>query len=224
MHRNDCLALHFLTQRLADIRVVGDHFCNNIRCALQGILNTFHALFRIDIVGSKGLGILSRLGKNCQRQRFQTLLLGHSCPGTAFLLIGAVQILRLCQGSRCQDLRFQFLGQLSLPFNGTDNLLLALGQIAQVLQPGLQGSQCGIIHAAVEFFPIPGNEGNGVSLIQKLHNIFYIFFFLLQLETERCNNIFHSFLLSFIVNPLYHKWWILTIVSVFFSVGYGIFI
>ena len=64
------LALHFQTQCLADVSIIRDQFRNNIRCARECIINAKHFLFRINIVLSKHIGIVTILSKNRHSQRF----------------------------------------------------------------------------------------------------------------------------------------------------------
>jgi len=48
------------------------------------------------------------------------------------------------------------------------------------LQALLQGSQGGVVHGAVEFFTVTGDEGNGVALVQEGDDVFYVVFGLVQ--------------------------------------------
>ncbi len=176
------LPLHFLPQSLADIRVIRYNFRHNIGSALKGIFHSFNTLFRVNIPLGQFSGVLPCLLKKLQCQRLKSLFLGSGCPGAAFLLIRPVQVLRFRQ-SLCRKYGSeQLLCELTLGFNGTDDFLLPLGKISQILQSGFQISQGGIIHTAVKLFPVAGNKGNGIAFIQKGHNIFDILFFLVEFK------------------------------------------
>ena len=82
-------------------------------------------------------------------------------------------------------------GQLPLAFHGAEHLFPPLLETAQVPQFGLQISQCGVIHGSVELLPVAGDEGDGVSLIQKLHHIFHILCLLSQLPGQNLHNCVH---------------------------------
>ena len=87
-------------QSLADIRVVGKHLGHDVVGALQGVRRRLHTLLRVDIVLRRQFRrrTIFLLGQQQQRQRLQPLLPRRRGTGAALLLIGAVQVLHLCQG------------------------------------------------------------------------------------------------------------------------------
>ena len=124
-------------------------------------------------------------------QRLQPLFSGHSGPGPALGAVGPVQILHLRQGPGSFHGPPEGRGQLPLAFHGAEHLFPPLLETAQVPQFGLQISQCGVIHGSVELLPVAGDEGDGVSLIQKLHHIFHILCLLSQLPGQNLHNCVH---------------------------------
>ena len=204
-----CRTAHKLTlptqqvsQSLADHGVIGNLLGNDVRSALEGIGHGVHALFqRKEVPG--GLlrpGAVSLLGKKQSGQGLQALFPGCGGPGAALLLVGPVEVLHLRQGLGAVDGGGQLVGELSLLGDGFFHRFPALIQIAQILQPLLQGAQGGVVHGAVELLAVAGDKGDGVSLIQKLHHIFHIFFVCVQFLCKRVNDIHYRFYLSFYKN------------------------
>ena len=125
------------------------------------------------------------------RQRRKALLPGHGGTGAALLLVGPVQILHLRQRGGVFDGGGQLVGELALPIDGGQHLLPALGQITQVAQAILQLPQGGVVHRAVEFLAVAGNEGDGVALVQKGDDVFHVAQGLVQLPGQQLGDSRH---------------------------------
>ena len=104
-YRHNRIALHFFPQSLADVCVVRDHFCNNIRGTGKSVFQCFHAFVRVNVISGHILRISTILFKNLQSQRFQTLFFGNCSAGTALLLVGTVMVLHFCQCCRIFNLK-----------------------------------------------------------------------------------------------------------------------
>ena len=186
-----CLAVHQLPEGFADGGVVGQVFGDDIGCTGEGFLRGMDALFFIDIVFGQNIGVQALLGENGGGQGFQTLLPGHGGAGAALLLIGTVQVLHLRHGGGGVDGGGQLVRQLALIFNGLLHLIPAGLEVAQVGQPGFQIPQGGVVHGSMHFFPVPGDEGNGVALVHQGDDILHIFQLLVQLLRENFRNSQH---------------------------------
>ena len=188
------LAQHQLTKGFADRCVVGDLLGDDVAGALEGVPGGFHALFGIDIRRGRlqGIGTVPPLGEEKLRQGRQPLFPGHGGAGAPLLLVGAVEILHLSQRGGLVDGGGELLCQLALALNGVFDLLPALFQVPEVLQPLLQGAQGGVVHGAVELFPVAGDEGDGVALVQQVYHVFDMLLRLGELPGEDLNDGFHS--------------------------------
>ena len=173
---------HQLPEDLADGGVVGDVLGDDVVGPLEGVGGGLHPLLGVDV----GLGGLLRiravalLGEQQGRQRLQPLLPRRRGAGAALLLVGAVQVLHLRQGGGGVDGGGQRLRQLPLAVDSSLDLLPPLLQIAQVLQPLLQGAQGGVIHGAVELLAVAGDEGDGVALVQQGDDVGYVLLALIE--------------------------------------------
>ena len=185
-------AHHQLPQSLADVGVVGKVFRNDVIGSGEGLFDGVDALFRVHKVLSQLLGVLSVLGKNHLRQGSQPLFPGHGAPGAALLLVGTVEILHLGHGCGGVDGVGQLPGELSLVFDGLFDLVPALLQIAQVGEPGFQSAQGGVVHGAVHFLAVAGDEGDGVAFVDEGNDVLNIFQLLIQLRGENFSNCLHT--------------------------------
>ena len=177
----------------AQVGVVGNLLGDDVGCARQGVLRRLHALFRVDVTGGLGqwVGTIRGLGEQEQGQRLQALFLCSGGPGAALLLVGAVQILHLCQGPGGVDGGGQLLRQLALVLDGFFHRLPALLQAPEVLQPLLQGAEGGVVHGAVEFLAVAGDEGDGVALVQQGDDVFHVAQGLVQLPGQQLGDSRH---------------------------------
>ena len=96
LYRHNSLTLHFLSESFSDIRIIRNHFRNNIRSAGKRILQGFHAFFRINIILRKFFRIFTGLLEEFQCQGLQALLLGDGGTGAAFGTVGTVNVVYLC--------------------------------------------------------------------------------------------------------------------------------
>ena len=64
-------------------------------------------------------------------------------------------------------------------------------QVAQVGQAVGQGAEGGVIHGAVHLLAVPGDEGDGVALVQQGDDILNMLFLAAQLTGQNLNNGFH---------------------------------
>ena len=185
--------LQQLPQALADGRIVADPLGDDVVGSLQGIGNGLHALFRVDEVlgGVLRPGAVPLLCEQQGRQRFQTLLLCRGGAGAAFLLIGAVKILHLCQRFGAVNGGGQLCRQLSLLLNGIFYRLPALLQPPEVLETLFQRAERRVVHGAVKLFTVTGNKGNGIALVQQADDVLYIAGVFVKLIGKRLNDI-HS--------------------------------
>ena len=156
--------------------------------------SSLHTLFRIQESGGGGLRIraVPALSQQQLGQRLQALFPGHGGPGPALLLIGAVQVLHLRQGGGVVNGGGQLLGELPLAVDGVFDLLPALGQVPQIVQPVLQGPQGRVVHAAVELLAVAGDEGDGVALIQQVDDILHMGQGLFQLPGQNFRDGLHA--------------------------------
>ena len=111
------------------------------------------------------------------------------------MAVGAVEILRLGQSGGRINGGGKRVGQLPLALNGAFDLLPARLQIAQILKTVGQCAKPGVVHGAVQFLAVAGDEGNGVSLINQIDDIPYICLALFQLVGQNLYDGVHSVLL-----------------------------
>ena len=126
---------HHQTEGFPQGRAVADLLGDDVAGPLEGFLGGIHALFRVNIVLRRlhGVGSAGLLGKQEICQGLETLFPGDGGAGPALLLIGAVDVLQLCQGRCPGNGAFQLRGQLALGFNGGEDGVPALLQATQVL-------------------------------------------------------------------------------------------
>ena len=190
--------LQQLPQALADGRIVADPLGDDVICSLQSVRRRLHALVRVDEVLGSFLrpGAVSLLGKQQLCQGFQPLFPGYGGAGAAFLLVGAVEILHLCQGLGAVDGGGQFLRQLALLLDGLFHRIPAFLQPAEVLEPFLQRPEGGVVHSAMKLLAVAGNEGDRVALVQQPDHVFHMPGVLIQLLRQRLNHIHACCILS----------------------------
>ena len=165
-----------LPQGLADGGVIRQKLRHDVVGSLQGVGGRLHPLLRVDEALRRlhGVGAVPPLGQQQLRQRRQPFFTGHGGTGAALLLIGAVQILHLRQRPGVVNGLRQLRRQLLLSLDGGLYLLPPLFQIPKIVQPVLQLSQGGVVHAAVKLLPVAGDEGNGVALIQQVDDVLHM--------------------------------------------------
>ena len=172
--------------------IIADGLRHNVAGPGQGILCRLHALFRIHILGGLRYRVRSAGGHQCLRQRGKAFFPGNGGPGAALLLVGPVEILHLRQRGGSVDGGGELRRQLALFFNGGLHRLLALGKAPQVPEPLFQSAQGRIVHGAVEFLTVAGDEGNCVSLVQKPDHVFHVVRLLVQFCGDLLNDGVHG--------------------------------
>ena len=182
------LAHDQIPEGFADIGIVRKILGDDVVGALEGFFNGKDTLFGVHIAFRQLGRILAVLGEDGFRQRGQALFSCHGAAGAALLLIGPVEIFYFCHGGGSIDGGSKFLRQLALVFNGALDFFSAFLEIAQISQTGFQITQDGIVHGAVHFLTVTGNEGNGVAFVQKGDDVFNIFLFLAQLLGQNFGN------------------------------------
>ncbi len=184
---------HICPQHSAHAGVIGDVLGNDVTGSLQRVLCRLHALFRVNIAGRglQGVGTVRPLGVEQRRQRLQPLLPGRSGAGAALLLIRAVQVFRLRQSGGGVNRGGKLIGELSLALDGALDLLPAFLQVPQILQPLLQGAQRGVVHGTVEFLTVPGDEGDGIALVQQGHDVLHVPLAPAQLPGQNLHHCLH---------------------------------
>ena len=168
-------ALVQLPQLLAQGGIVAELLRQNVPGTGQGGGGVRH--FPAQVVGRCFLRVgAAVLGQQQLGQRGQAPGAGHAGAGFALGAVGAVQILQAGQGFGNLQLLRQFLGHGALFFDGALHLVPALVQTAQIVQPLAQFAQHLVVHAAGGLLAVPGNEGDGVALIDQvdggLHGLF----------------------------------------------------
>ena len=191
-------------QALAHPGIVRDGLREDVAGPLEGLFHSGHPFFRVDVVqcGLFRRGAVRPNGEQQLGQRLQPFFPGHGGPSAALGLVGEVQVLHLRQRGGGVNGGGQFLCQLALIFNGVLDLLAALVQIAQVLQPVSQGAQGGVVHGPVELLAVAGDKGDGVALVHELHHIGHMGLALPQLLGQNGNHLVHGILLCVAVAPI----------------------
>ena len=181
-----------LPQSLADVRIVGKIFSNDVAGTGNGFFFGCNALFFV-YKGQRQLrNVLPILGENRLGQGIQPLFPGNGAPGAALLLVGTVEVLHLGHGGGAVDGGAQFFRKLALVFYGFFHFVSALLEGAQVGQPGFQIPQGGIIHGTVHFLSVPGNKRNGVAFVNQLHHVFNILLIQPQFPGQNFRNGLHD--------------------------------
>ena len=168
-------ALIQFPQLLAQGGIVAELLRQNVPGTGQGGGGVRHLLAQV--FGGRLLRVgAAVLGQQQLGQRGQAPGAGHAGAGLALGPVRAVQIFQTGQGFGGLQLLRQLLGQGALLFDGALHLVPALLQTAQIVQPFTQLAQHLVVHAAGGLLAVPGNEGNGVSLVDQvdggLHGLF----------------------------------------------------
>ena len=162
-----------IAQPAADIGVIGDHLGDDIRRAGECVLDGLNAFFGVYVF----LGELLRFGQAAalreerEGERLESFFFGDGCARAALGLIRAVDILKGGKGRGLVDSFRQLLGELALLFNGFLDCIAPLLQPAQILKALGESAQGRVVHRAVQFLAVAGDEGNGVALVDELDDI-----------------------------------------------------
>ena len=196
-------ALELLPQPLADGRVIGEGFGDDVPRPLEGLLQSLHPLLRGEVglcqvlwPGPQPVALRVLPGKEELGQGLQALLLGHAGPGAALGPVGPVQVLHLRQGGGALDGLLQFGGQVPLLLDGGLHLPFAGRQAPQVVQPVRQGPDGLVVHGAVLLLAVAGDKGHGVALIQQGHHGLGVLRLYVELRRQSLYHLVHRVILS----------------------------
>lgn len=106
-------------------------------------------------------------GNEPVEQRLQAGLPGRIGLGFPALLVGKIQVLQASLSVTGQNEGLQVIGELALLLDGGQDGLLPVRQLSEIRGTLLNGAQLGVVKTTSGFLPIPGNEGDGVSLGDK---------------------------------------------------------
>ena len=112
-------------------------------------------------------GITMGFGNEPVEQRLQAGLPGRIGLGFPALLVGKIQILQAGLSVTGQNEGLQVVGELALLLDSGQDGLLPVRQLSEIRGTLLNGAQLGVVKTTGGFLPIPGNEGDGVSLGDK---------------------------------------------------------
>ena len=168
-----------------DLSTVGDTLSDDILCSLQRSARILYFLFRIHKVrGSDQYRNLHLLLQDLLCQRLQSAFPCNGRPRSSFRTIWKIQILQ--RRLRCSlfNLFFQFRCQLPLLFDRSKDDASSLLEGSQIAKPLIQAAQLFIIQATMRFLSVPGNERDGVSLVDQLHDCLHLPGFYLQFRCD----------------------------------------
>ena len=155
------------------IRFIGYRLRNDVLRSLKRICCGLHSFFFTHIFFSLFFQRLSGfLRQNKPGKPVQSLLLGNTGSGPSFRPERTIKIFYHYQSLRRQNLGLKLLIQLSLFLYTRKNLFLLFFQIAKIVQPFKQITELFVIQRPGNLFPIPGNKGNCISLINQFDSRF----------------------------------------------------
>ena len=128
---------------------------------------------------------------------FKALFLRHRGAGAALLLVGAVEVFDLGERFGAVDGGSELIGQLALLIDGLFHRFAALFKTAEVLEPLFERAQRGIVHCTVELLAVAGDKGDGVALVEQMHDVFNVPGVFAELGSKGLNEI-HKMFLSYI--------------------------
>ena len=117
--------------------------------------------------------------------------------GGALLPIRLVQVFDALHDLGLVDLRAQVGRELALLFDGAQHLVLAGFEVAQVGQALVQITQRRIVDAAGGLLAVAGDKGDGVALVEQMHDVFNVPGVFAELGSKGLNEI-HKMFLSYI--------------------------
>jgi hypothetical protein len=101
-------------------------------------------------------------------QRLQSPLPGDGGPGAPLGFVGQVEVLHLLQHHGCPYLGLQLWRQFALLGDALQHRLLALLQVAQVFQTGLDSPELLLVQPAGDLLAVAGDEGQRVARVEQL--------------------------------------------------------
>ena len=187
------------TQALADVRIVADLLGDNVAGALQGVLNGLNAFFGVEKILSGDLGprAIALLREEQRGERRKALLLRHRGAGAALLLVRTVEVFDLGKRFGAVDGGGKLVCQLALLVDGLFHRFAALFKTAEVLEPLFERAQRGIVHCTVELLAVAGDKGDGVALVEQMHDVFNVPGVFAERGSKGLNEI-HKMFLSYI--------------------------
>ena len=172
------LVFEKLSERLSQLGVVGNHFRYYVRSAFESLFGVFHSLFgvyersgQLRYIPFRRLLRVYKVGK-----RLKPLFYRDGRARLFLLLEGTVHVLHFGKRLRAFQSRRHLVGHFSLLGDGVENLLLALGKIAQISKPVRELSQHLVVAGVVHFLPVTRYKGNCVSLVNQRYYIFAVNF------------------------------------------------
>jgi hypothetical protein len=106
------------------------------------------------------------VGEQGQCQRLNASFTGYLRLGTAFLLVGQIQVFKTLLGFGIADLGFQFLGQFALFFDAAQDGCPPVFEIAQIGQALFEVAQLSIVEAIGGFLAVARDKRHGSAFIQ----------------------------------------------------------
>ncbi|MBV6390352.1 MAG: hypothetical protein JNIBNLAF_02026 [Nitrosomonas europaea] len=163
------------TQYNEQIRCLRKAFSQNIartfkRCFRIGNIDRFHPLssrHHLDIFCSFLLRVECVVCQKRIRQRLQSSFTCDLCPGTTLRPVRQINIFQKLPGSSLIDDMTQFIGELALLLDRSQDNLPSCFQLTQISQPLFQQSQLCIVQVTGRLFAISRNKGYGCPLIQQ---------------------------------------------------------
>ena len=161
-----------LEKKVAHVRpnlgVFADDFGDDVPGAGHGVLGVFHAFFRVHMIGGQSKGIYRFvLLQQRHGQGLQALFPGDGgfCP--ALGLVRQVDVLQFGHGLGGHHLLLEFVSEMAVFFQGTQDGFTAVVNGGQLGQPVPDCRDLHFVQAAGGFLAIPGNKRNGGAFMQQ---------------------------------------------------------
>ena len=113
------------------------------------------------------------------------------------MLVRAVEVFDLGERFGAVDGGGKFIGELALLIDGLFYGLAAIFKTAEVLEPLFERAQRRVVHRAVELLAVAGDKGDGVALVEQMHDVFNVPGVFAELGSKGLNEI-HKMFLSYI--------------------------
>ena len=163
---NEAIGGKPLPRSLPRRRVVADPLGDDVARAGQRGVDIGHTVGEVRFGRDGGIE-LAILRQQCQRQRFEPALARDLGARLAFGFVRAIEILHRLEGRRGVELGRQLVGQLLLRGNLGLDRIAALGQLAQVFQPGLDVPDLHFVQPARDLFAVARDERDRVAVVQE---------------------------------------------------------
>ena len=158
---------HLLAQGPDQVGVFGEALHQDGAGAVQRGGGVGHAFVGIDVRRGGGLWFLARIGEQPLGQRFQPGLPGDLRLGPALRLKRQVEVLQPGLGVDRHNLRLELVVELALLADRVQDRRAALLELAQIVQPLLQGAQLRVVQPAGGFLAVPGDERHGGPTVEQ---------------------------------------------------------